>query len=374
MRWTEGSDTDDPDITGLRHDPGRAPGLSPARAGLVVLVLGCALITWLVLPLSSWVSGVWAGFGTKRAPMAQVAVQQTDLKDLNLLVPHYTSTPPPLPPVEVTAPEPVVLAAVAEVPAPAPVEPPKVVTPVPQAPVTKTPTPKDNDAAKKLREEARRKREAFAKSEPIFLTRKKDDKPGRTHALQSPYSLAPSELIPCETTMEISSDTPGAFVAIVRKDIPDTATRTLNVIPKGSKFVLKPRGKLIFGDNRMDIQTQTLTFPGGSWLKVPTNTVTDRAGTAGFTGEIDRHYGRIFGSIIIQGVLRSGTTIATGGYGGGVGERVGGAVVSEGASEGSRQVRQAIRTDPTITIENHYHCEILLEDELVLTRAFGRMP
>jgi type IV secretory pathway VirB10-like protein len=371
MRWplSDEADTGDPDITGLRHNPGRAPGLSPGRVGLAIVVLGCALIAWLVMPLSSWVSGVWAGFGSTRAPVAQVAVQQTDMRDMNQLIPHYTSKPPPTPAVEVAPPvvEPVMLAATVEVPPPVPQEGPK----PPPVPALKPHQPKDDDAAKKRREEAKRKREAFAKSEPIFLTRKKDDKPGQTHALKSPFSLAPSETIPCETTGQISNETPGAFVAIVSRNVIDTATQSQVVIPKGAKFVMEPRTGTIFGDSRLAIEVRTLTFPGGNWLKFPSATAQDAAGTAGFTGEINRHYGRLFASIILQGVLRGGTALMTGGYGGGAGERIGSAVAQEGATEGSRQVRsQLSRTDPTITIPALYACQILLRDELVLTRAY----
>ena len=368
----------DPDVRGWRPPPGQAPGLDPRKIGGAVLVAGCALVGYLFLPLDSWVGSLWTGMDSTPSP--PMAAPHVDDRDVSQLDKHHI---PKIP----------VRAADAALPQEAPADTSmydllkaqydelhgkyqqlagllqgQAGQPVPS---TTTTTPKGDEDAKKRAEEAKRKREAFAKSPPIFLTRKSDDAAGKLHALKSPYSLAPSEVIPCTTTMEISSDTPGAFVAIVSQDIPDTATRTKNVIPRGSKFVLRPRGKLIFGDSRMDIQTQTLTFPGGSWLKMPTNTVTDAHGTAGFTGDIDRHYLRIFGSILLTGVLRGGTTIATGGYSGDLGESIGGAVVQEGAAEGTRQAqRQMSRTDPTITVKNRYACQILLEDELVLTRAY----
>jgi hypothetical protein len=74
--------------------------------------------------------------------------------------------------------------------------------------------------------------------------------------------------------------------------------------------------------------------------------------------------------VVLTGVLRGGTTIVAGGYGGSAADRVGGAVAQDAASEGTRQVRQNMRTDPTITVPPLYSCSILLEDELILTRSY----
>jgi type IV secretory pathway VirB10-like protein len=387
---------DDPDITEWRPDPGRAPGMSPRKIGIVVFCTGCLVVLYLFAPFESWFSRIWASFNTPTPSTAPVAVTAPTDQDLAGLAQHYVPKLPLSPTRAVEA------APVVETPDTSMYDSLKAQydhlqgkyadleawvkgqgsKPVPQ----QTNTPKAtivDEENKKREEEAKKQRETLLKSKTGFLTRPKDEKVGQLHALKSPYSLAPSETIPCETTMQISSDTPGAFVAIVAKDMPDTATRQQIVIPKGSKFVMKPRGRLIFGDSRVDIQTQTLTFPGGSWLKTPAHTVTDAAGTSGFTGEIDRHYARIFGSVVITGVLRGGTTVATGGYGGDPAERIAGAVAQEGAAEGTRQARQFQRTDPTITIPGPkrqddgtvtmYQCQLLLEEELILTRSFGRL-
>jgi type IV secretory pathway VirB10-like protein len=390
MRWFAETDTDGADVSVLRESPGRAPGMSPPRIFLLVLFGGVLLTAWLIMPLSSWVSGWWSGFGQTREQPPPTAPPRQEDQALNSLKSHHVPKrpgPPPVtdaPPVQetpklsvvddVTSQYDALAKKYADLEAWVKGQGQKGAEPTPRVHGTTTKDSQTDDAAKRAREEAKRKREAVGKSEPIFLTRKKDDPVGQLHALKSPYSLAPSETIPCETTMEMSSDTPGAFVAIVRADVPDTATRQHNVLPKGSKFVLKPRGKTIFGDSRIDIQTHTLTFPGGSWLKMPTHTVTDRSGTAGFTGEIDRHLWRIYGSVILMRVLDSGTTMAVNGSGAGVGERVGAAVGQGVASETSRQARQSMNTAPTVTVPTTYECQILLEDELVLTRSFGRMP
>lgn len=222
------------------------------------------------------------------------------------------------------------------------------------------------DAAKRRAEE----RKARLQSERIFLTRPKEEKVGKLHALTTPYSLPPNIEIPCETTMEVSSETPGAFIVVVSEDVPDVITRLKNVLPKFSRIGVKPRRSAIMGDSRIDVQATTVTFPGGPWMKLPAGTMTDQYGTAGFTGKINRHYLRNYGAVILTGVLRGGTTIAVGGYGGSTSDRVLGTVAQDAASEATRDIRQGIRTDPTIIVPNKYRCKYVTEDEMVLMRAY----
>ena len=382
---------DDLEVSSWRQDPGQAHG--PKRWKLILigggLVAGIALFC--LLPFGGWFDAITARWSAPAPKASLVASVSVDKRLFNGLAEHHRSEPLPSPAPPPTHPP---LAAVTET---KPVESKPLpydalmkridelsdqvssllgqgTKPESKSPET-TPKAKTVDAAQQKRlEEAKRRREAMLKSPRTLLTRPKEDKPGMLHALQSPFSLAPSEEIPCETTMAISSDTPGAFVAVVSRDVPDTATRQKNVIPKGSKFVLKPRRKTIMGDSRIDVQAQTLTFPSGPWLKLPAATVTDRAGTAGFTGDIDRHLLRNYGAVILTGVLRGGTTIVAGGYGGSPAERVTGAVAQDAAAEATRDTRQFIRTDPTITVPALYTCRLLLEEELVLTRSYPWTP
>lgn len=362
---------DDPDVTDLRDTPAPAAGHSPGRIFLAVLLFIGLVVGWMVIPFSSLFGGFFSGFGKTQESPGPIATPLTDTKDLDRLASHHVPTPPPPPPLEPKPPMAVpddwkakydwLAQQYADLEARLTGQPKATPPPSPKKDIpSAVPVAKPRPAERKTR------------GEPIFLTRAKDDKLGKTYALKSPYSLAPSEVIEGLTSMAISSDTPGAFVVVVSKDVPDTATRTHNVLPKGSKFVVRPRGKLIFGDERIDVETQTLTFPGGSWLKMVKHTLTDRSGVAGITGEVDHHYGRLFASILLTGVLRGGSTLATGGYSGDAGDRIGGAIIQEGASAGTREVRQQMRTDPTISVANGYTVRILLEDELVLTRSFGK--
>lgn len=238
--------------------------------------------------------------------------------------------------------------------------------PAPQA-RAEDPEARERREAAKRRAEERRKEDDHARETLVVWQAKKEDREKDVQQLSTPYSLPPSTLIPCVTEMQVTNQAPGAFRAFITQ--PVRSPRGEVVIPQGSVLVMEPSGKTIFGDTRLSVQASTLTFPDGRFLKFPKATVGDETGAAGFSDQIDRRWGSLFASILLTGVLRSGTTLA-GGYGGDPLERVGGAVAGETAQQGTQQVRQALRTEPILTIRPAYRCELLLQSELVLTRAY----
>ena len=183
----------------------------------------------------------------------------------------------------------------------------------------------------------------------------------------SRYAIAPGWIIPCVLEMQISNEITGPFRARVREDVYDSATGQHVVIPAGSILVGQPQGKTIFGDARMGVQFSTLTFPNGQYVALKQASGLDGTGKQGFSDLIDRKWGQLLGSIVLTGVLRGGTGIA-GGYGGDPVERIGGAVGSETASQGTRQVRQVLRTEPTLTIREGYLCYAFFDQELALAQ------
>lgn len=360
------------DEYGVPLQPARAPG---PRKGLIIFVasVGClALAGWLVIPLSSWFGSWGLGEQTEK-PLPQTPAPAKD-RMLDGLPKHY------VPNIVAEAAEP------PRAPSSMPVTPTddprmgmleqqyhallqqfeqlkgSLKTPVTQA----VPHQKADPAA----DERKKTREAFGKSVPIMLARHEEDaKVSQVHALKSPYSLAPLTLIPCETEMEVSSDIPGAFRAMVTSDVHASGVIKHVVIPQGSELGLQPAGQTIFGDSRIRVEVSVLKFPNGHWVKFGPATVTDRQGTTGFTGDIDRHWGRLFASILLTGVLRGGTTIATAGAAGGAGA-IGSAIVQDASNQGQQQTRQFMRTDPTITVPQNYGCMVQLHDELVLSQAY----
>ena len=186
------------------------------------------------------------------------------------------------------------------------------------------------------------------------------------------YSLSPGELIPCETEPVLSNEAPGAFRAFVTSHVYDSKDHKHIIIPQGTEVNGQVGGKtIIFGDSRLPIEALSFKMPNGDWMKFGKVSVGDRYGTAGFTGEIDRHLWRIVGSIFIQSVLRGGTTaLVANSYDQGVTDRMAGAAVAETSREGQQLTKQVMRTDPTITVAAGYGCSILLQEPIVIPKPY----
>jgi type IV secretory pathway VirB10-like protein len=95
--------------------------------------------------------------------------------------------------------------------------------------------------------------------------------------------------------------------------------------------------------------------------------VTDQIGQTGLVSDVNHHWLRNYGAVIISGVLRGGqqvlqTEVA---QSGGVGQL--GAGIGQSANQfGQQKLSKAIDTRPTITVDPGELCHVLLVKELDL--------
>jgi type IV secretory pathway VirB10-like protein len=230
------------------------------------------------------------------------------------------------------------------------------------------------DAAAKQREDERRKLE---QTDRKLIVRKASDKDATAQIMKINYpatefSLSPGWSVSCQTEGMVSNESPGSFRVRTKNPVYDTATGKHVVIPQESLMVMRQRGTTLFGDSRIAVEVSTLTFPNGSWLKFGAASVQDQTGLSGFTGDIDRHYGRLFASVLLTSVLRGGTSALPYSAGDPL-SRVGGSVAQETSREAERQTKQVLRTEPTIVVESGQGCLILLEDAVALPRSFEKL-
>ena len=58
---------------------------------------------------------------------------------------------------------------------------------------------------------------------------------------------------------------------------------------------------LVYGSNRMDTVSLTLALPDGRTVDLGRAPVTDQQGVAGLTGDVNNHYVKLFGAVLIGG-------------------------------------------------------------------------
>ena len=124
----------------------------------------------------------------------------------------------------------------------------------------------------------------------------------------SEYTLAPGATkLPCLLETKIISDVEGHFTCRVTTNVYDTATGRHLLVPQGSTVLGNDQANtLVYGSNRMDTVSLTLALPDGRTVDLGRAPVTDQQGVAGLTGDVNNHYGKLFGAVLIGGALKGG--------------------------------------------------------------------
>lgn len=183
------------------------------------------------------------------------------------------------------------------------------------------------------------------------------------------YVLAPgSTVFPCILETAINSDVPGYLVCKVSTNIYDTATGRHLLVPQGSSILGHDQSEtLLYGNERLNTISLTLSLPDGRSVDLGKAPITDQQGVAGLTGDVNNHWFRLLGAVLIGGALRGGTQalqIALSDAAG-AGQVASGftGVINQAANP---RIGRALDTRPTITVAAGQLANVLLIKEVRL--------
>jgi type IV secretion system protein VirB10 len=197
-------------------------------------------------------------------------------------------------------------------------------------------------------------------SSMLFISHEPEPEPGPQVA---EYTLAPGDTkIACIIETAMNSNVEGYFIAKVTTNVYDTTTRRHLLIPQGSSILGNDQSsQLLYGDERMDTISLTLTLPDGRTVDLGKAPVTDQQGVAGLTGRVDQHYWRLFGAVFIGGALKGGMnamqTAMTQASGAG---QITSGLTTYGNQATNQVVRPMLNTRPTIEVDAGQLCQVLL--------------
>ena len=134
--------------------------------------------------------------------------------------------------------------------------------------------------------------------------------PSSLQALDSPFELQAGSLIPGVMITAINTDLPGQIIAQVRTNIYDSPTGKYLLIPQGSRLTGMYDSQITYGQERMLIIWNRIIFPNGQSIDLQGMPGIDRQGSAGFKGDVNNHYTRLFGSAILMSIIGTGAQLA----------------------------------------------------------------
>lgn len=192
---------------------------------------------------------------------------------------------------------------------------------------------------------------------------------------QTPYFLKAGTVIPGVMIGGINSDLPGILTGQVKQNVYDTPSGRYLLIPQGSTLFGRYDSQVSYGQERVLVVWQQITFPNGQVLDLGGMPGADMSGYAGFSDQVDNHYGKIFGSVILMSVMTSAAQLSqpdtdNTNTNPNVSQTVAASVGSDMAATMNQMTRKNLGIQPTIKIRPGYEFVITVTSNLSFEKPY----
>lgn len=126
----------------------------------------------------------------------------------------------------------------------------------------------------------------------------------------TPYELQAGTIIPGILITGINSDLPGQITGQVRSTVYDSISGKYVLIPQGAKITGLYDSQVTYGQARVLVAWQRIIFPDGQSIDLQGMPGADMSGYSGFKDQVNNHYAKIFGSVILMSVISAGAQLS----------------------------------------------------------------
>ena len=197
-------------------------------------------------------------------------------------------------------------------------------------------------------------------------------------AAGSPTTLRAGTVIPGLLLTAINSDLPGDIVGQVSRDVYDSRTQRLVLIPKGARLIGTYDNQVAVGEDRLLVAWTRLIFPDGRSLRLPGLALKDE-GQTGAKDQVDTHWRRAFGSALLLSAISAGVQLSQPRQTSllappSAGQVAASALGQELSSVALELLRRGMNTPPTITIRQGHPFNVFLNGDLVFDGPYADHP
>lgn len=192
------------------------------------------------------------------------------------------------------------------------------------------------------------------------------------------YEIKAGWLIPAVLESGVNSDLPGQVCARVRENVYDTRTGKYLLIPQGTKACGVYDSQVAMGQTRILLAWSRLIFEDGSSISLQGMPAADQAGYAGFDGDVDNHYVRIFGSAIMMTVISAAAQLSqpqqstSTNTAPSAGQTISAALGQQLGQVGTAMTQRNLQIQPTIKQAPGYRFNIMVTRDIVFPGVHGQ--
>lgn len=190
----------------------------------------------------------------------------------------------------------------------------------------------------------------------------------------SPYEVREGTLVEAYLVTGIHSDLPGELVAQVSRNVYDSETQQVLLIPRGTRLIGTYDNLIAVDQSRLLVAWTRMVFPDGRSIALPGLGAKDVAGASGLTGRVNRHYWQAFGNAMMLAVVGGSLSYAAsrsrppgGAFGYPTpGEVMAGSVATELSRVATEILRGSVMRRPTIQIPAGTRFNVFMNGDLAL--------
>jgi type IV secretion system protein VirB10 len=183
---------------------------------------------------------------------------------------------------------------------------------------------------------------------------------------RSPYTIHAGATISAALITALNSDQPGRVIAQVSENVFDSVTGETLLIPQGARLIGSYDADTAYGERRLLVVWNRLIMPNGWSIPLSAMPGADAAGSAGLTGEVDAHIGRIAVASLISAVLGVAANESEDEDDARLSQSIGDAAAQQAAQTGSRIVDRELNVRPTLRIRAGARVRVLVSQDIQL--------
>ncbi|HYD72515.1 MAG TPA: TrbI/VirB10 family protein, partial [Candidatus Binatia bacterium] len=183
---------------------------------------------------------------------------------------------------------------------------------------------------------------------------------------RSPYTIQAGATISAALITALNSDQPGRVIAQVSENVFDSVTGETLLIPQGARLTGSYDSDTAYGERRLLVVWNRLIMPNGWSIPLRAMPGADAAGSAGLTGDVDAHIGRIAVASFISAVLGVAANESEDEDDARLSQSIGDAAAQQAAQTGSRVVDRELNVRPTLRIRAGARVRVLVSQDIQL--------